>query len=171
MGHQSRTTAGEPWSLFDSEVVFGAHLDCDEGERRHWGSILLSSPNSTSYSPKKIWAKRRLSRVWSFFSFSPLASSERFANWSACEEWRLLRCCDKRSPGSTAKSINSTSTVICSLGIAFHAGWKLTIVILVFIPLTIFSGTLQGRTLFNTKKRSVGRSWTEKGAMVIETIE
>lgn len=65
---------------------------------------------------------------------------------------------------------NALGAIICALTIAFMAGWKLTLVILVFTPLMIFSGMLQGRRLNNAKKpneKKAGNiSWDEKGGQV-----
>ena len=65
---------------------------------------------------------------------------------------------------------NAIGAVICSLIIAFLAGWKLTLVILLFVPLIIFSGMLQGRRMANAKKPSEKKagnlSWAEKGGSV-----
>lgn len=65
---------------------------------------------------------------------------------------------------------NILGTVICSLTIVFHAGWKLSFLVLLFVPFLIFSGILQGRRMSNSdKKISVkgkNASWPEKGRAV-----
>ncbi|CAF3440869.1 unnamed protein product [Rotaria sp. Silwood1] len=62
---------------------------------------------------------------------------------------------------------NAVGAVVCALTIAFQAGWKLTFIVLLFVPLMVFSGILQGRRMSNTKKtkeKKSGRlSWEEKG--------
>jgi membrane protein implicated in regulation of membrane protease activity len=65
---------------------------------------------------------------------------------------------------------NAVGAIICALIISFLAGWKLTLVILVFTPLMVFSGMLQGRRMNNAKKSKDKKleniSWSEKGGMV-----
>ena len=60
--------------------------------------------------------------------------------------------------------------MICSLTIAFFSGWELTLVILLFVPLIVFAGTLQGKKMAQTKKTNEKKdgkaSWEEKGGMV-----
>ncbi|CAF0919000.1 unnamed protein product [Rotaria sordida] len=62
---------------------------------------------------------------------------------------------------------NAVGAVICALTIAFQAGWKLTFIVLLFVPLMFFSGILQARRMSNTKKtkekKSGNLSWEEKG--------
>ncbi|CAF3578851.1 unnamed protein product [Rotaria sordida] len=62
---------------------------------------------------------------------------------------------------------NAVGAVICALTIAFQAGWKLTFIVLLFVPLMFFSGILQARRMNNTKKtkekKSGNLSWEEKG--------
>jgi ABC-type multidrug transport system fused ATPase/permease subunit len=65
---------------------------------------------------------------------------------------------------------NAVGAIICALIIAFIAGWQLTLVILLFTPLMVFSGVLQGRRMNNTRKTKDKKleniSWSEKGGMV-----
>jgi membrane protein implicated in regulation of membrane protease activity len=65
---------------------------------------------------------------------------------------------------------NAVGAIICALIIAFIAGWQLTLVILLFTPLMVFSGMLQGRRMNNTRKTKDKKvesiSWSEKGGMV-----
>ncbi|CAF2533632.1 unnamed protein product [Rotaria sp. Silwood2] len=62
---------------------------------------------------------------------------------------------------------NAVGAVVCALTIAFQAGWKLSFIVLLFVPLMVFSGILQGKRMSNTKKtteKKSGRlSWAEKG--------
>lgn len=72
---------------------------------------------------------------------------------------------------------NAVGAIICALIIAFIASWKLTLVVLVFTPLMVFSGMLQGQRMTNTKKLNDKKnenananetvSWSEKGGMVM----
>jgi membrane protein implicated in regulation of membrane protease activity len=65
---------------------------------------------------------------------------------------------------------NAVGAIVCALIISFLAGWKLTLVVLCFTPLMVFSGMLQGRRMSNTKKANEKKegniSWSEKGGMV-----
>jgi membrane protein implicated in regulation of membrane protease activity len=65
---------------------------------------------------------------------------------------------------------NAVGAIVCALIIAFIAGWKLTLVILVFTPLMVFSGMLQGRRMNNARKNKDKKlenvTWSEKGGMV-----
>ena len=65
---------------------------------------------------------------------------------------------------------NAVGAVVCALSIAFPAGWKLTLIVLLYVPLMVFAGVLQGKRLNNVKKggrkKSTGLSWAEKGGMV-----
>ncbi|CAF4606246.1 unnamed protein product [Rotaria sp. Silwood2] len=65
---------------------------------------------------------------------------------------------------------NALGAIICTLTIVFISGWKLSLVLLLFTPLIVFSGIVQGQRLSNTKRNSTGStketSWIEKGGMV-----
>jgi len=65
---------------------------------------------------------------------------------------------------------NAVGAIVCALIIAFLAGWKLSLVILLFTPLMVFSGMLQGRRMNNAKKpnekKSENLSWSEQGGTV-----
>lgn len=69
---------------------------------------------------------------------------------------------------------NAVGAIICSLVIAFIASWKLTLVVLVFTPLMVFSGMLQGQRMNTAKKLNDKKNmtvdekvtWAEKGGMV-----
>ncbi|CAF2086942.1 unnamed protein product [Rotaria magnacalcarata] len=62
---------------------------------------------------------------------------------------------------------NAVGAIVCSLTIAFQAGWKLTFIVLLFVPLMVFSGILQGKRMTDTKKSNEKNnsklSWSEKG--------
>ncbi|CAF4772144.1 unnamed protein product, partial [Rotaria sp. Silwood2] len=64
---------------------------------------------------------------------------------------------------------NALGAIICTLTIVFISGWKLSLVLLLFTPLIVFSGIVQGQRLSNTKRNSTGStketSWIEKGGM------
>jgi ABC-type multidrug transport system fused ATPase/permease subunit len=66
--------------------------------------------------------------------------------------------------------MNAVGAVICSLTIAFLAGWKLSFIILLFVPLIVFSGMLQGKRMAKAnatkEKKSTAVTWGEKGGMV-----
>jgi len=65
---------------------------------------------------------------------------------------------------------NAVGAIVCALIIAFLAGWKLSLVILLFTPLMVFSGMLQGRRMNNARKpnekKSENLSWSEQGGTV-----
>lgn len=65
---------------------------------------------------------------------------------------------------------NAAGAVVCALIIAFMTGWKLTFIVLLFVPLMVLAGTLQGRKMANakaTKEKKTGTlSWAEQGGMV-----
>lgn len=65
---------------------------------------------------------------------------------------------------------NALGAIICALTIAFLAGWKLTLVVLCFTPLMVFSGILQGRRMSAAKKQKDKKteniSLEERGGMV-----
>jgi ABC-type multidrug transport system fused ATPase/permease subunit len=65
---------------------------------------------------------------------------------------------------------NAVGAVVCSLTIAFIAGWKLSFIVLLFTPLMVFAGILQGRRMSNTKKpnekKTGNLSWDEQGGTV-----
>jgi membrane protein implicated in regulation of membrane protease activity len=65
---------------------------------------------------------------------------------------------------------NALGAIVCALIISFLAGWKLTFIVLLFTPLMVFSGMLQGRRMSNTKKpnekKSGSLSWSEQGGTV-----
>lgn len=66
---------------------------------------------------------------------------------------------------------NGVGGIICALTISFLAGWKLTLIVLLFTPLMIFSSMLQGKKRMNKTKRPNDKqvkniSWTGKGGMV-----
>jgi len=65
---------------------------------------------------------------------------------------------------------NGVGAIICALTISFLAGWKLTLVVLLFTPLMMFSAMLQGKRMNKTKipndKRAKSVTWAGKGGMV-----
>ena len=65
---------------------------------------------------------------------------------------------------------NAVGAVICALTIAFIAGWKLSFIVLLFTPLMVFAGILQGRRMANAKKpnekKTGNLSWSEQGGTV-----
>ncbi|CAF0800398.1 unnamed protein product [Adineta ricciae] len=68
--------------------------------------------------------------------------------------------------------LNAVGAIVSALVIAFLAGWKLTLVILLFVPLMIFTGTMQGKRMANAsnvkkaaQQKKEKLSWAEKGGM------
>lgn len=65
---------------------------------------------------------------------------------------------------------NAVGAVVCALSIGFAASWKLSLVILLFVPLMVFSGMLQGRQMANARKgneeKSAKLSSAEEGGKV-----
>ncbi|CAF0957991.1 unnamed protein product [Didymodactylos carnosus] len=64
--------------------------------------------------------------------------------------------------------LNAVGAVIMALSIAFAASWKLTLIILLFVPLMIFSGILQGQRMAQKKSdsgKNNGNSWPEQGGL------
>ncbi|KAH9520300.1 ATP-binding cassette, sub-B (MDR TAP), member 4 [Bulinus truncatus] len=49
--------------------------------------------------------------------------------------------------------LEAASTILCSLLIAFIAGWKLTLVVLAFMPLMIIGGFIQGKAIAGSSKK------------------
>jgi len=62
--------------------------------------------------------------------------------------------------------LQAVGAAVTALVIAFSAGWKLTLVVICFVPLMIFSGILQGRKQSNIAKSKSKDSFTEQGGQV-----
>jgi ABC-type bacteriocin/lantibiotic exporter with double-glycine peptidase domain len=62
--------------------------------------------------------------------------------------------------------LQALSATITALAIAFSAGWKLTLVIICFIPLMLLTGIFQGRKQSNIAKAKNKSSLTEQGGQV-----
>ena len=62
--------------------------------------------------------------------------------------------------------LQAVSAIVTALGIAFDSGWKLTLVIICFIPLMMFSGVIQGRKQGNAGTTKDKGSFTEQGGEV-----
>ena len=62
--------------------------------------------------------------------------------------------------------LQAVSAIVTALGIAFASGWKLTLVIICFIPLMMFSGVMQGRKQSDAGTTKDKGSFTEQGGQV-----
>lgn len=62
--------------------------------------------------------------------------------------------------------LQALSAIITALTIAFSSGWKLSFIIICFIPLIIFSGILQGKKQSKANQAKVKGSYTEQGGQV-----
>ena len=62
--------------------------------------------------------------------------------------------------------LQALGAVITALIMAFIAGWKLTLVILCFIPLMMFSGRLQGQKQGKAGQSKAKETFTEQGGQV-----
>ena len=60
----------------------------------------------------------------------------------------------------------SLSATITALVVAFTAGWKLTFVVLCFVPLMIITGILQGNKQKNIAQSKEKSSLVEQGGQV-----
>ncbi|CAF0793637.1 unnamed protein product [Rotaria sordida] len=68
--------------------------------------------------------------------------------------------------------VSSLGTTIFALIVAFMAGWKLTLVVLCFTPLLIFSGYLQGQTQSKAGQSKTAKSFAEEGGRyAVEAIQ
>jgi ABC-type multidrug transport system fused ATPase/permease subunit len=56
--------------------------------------------------------------------------------------------------------LQAVSAIVTALAIAFSSGWKLTLVVLCFVPLLMLNGILYGRTQGKD-------SFTEQGGQVL----
>ncbi|CAF3832749.1 unnamed protein product [Rotaria magnacalcarata] len=63
--------------------------------------------------------------------------------------------------------VSSLGALIFTLIITLMAGWKLTLVVLCFTPLLIFSGYLQGQTQSKAGQSKTAKSFAEEGGRVI----
>lgn len=56
--------------------------------------------------------------------------------------------------------------MVTALAIAFAAGWKLTLIVLCFVPLIMFSGMMQGQKQGKAGQAKEKGSFTEQGGQV-----
>jgi ABC-type multidrug transport system fused ATPase/permease subunit len=61
---------------------------------------------------------------------------------------------------------NAIGALVTALVISFEAGWKLTLVVLCFTPLIIFTGMIQGQQMSNTRQKKSSASNAEEGGKV-----
>lgn len=62
--------------------------------------------------------------------------------------------------------LQALSAMITALAIAFSAGWKLSFILLCFIPLMMFSGKMQGQKQGKADESKKNGSFTEQGGQV-----
>ena len=62
--------------------------------------------------------------------------------------------------------LQALSAVVTALAIAFPAGWKLSLVVLCFVPLMMFTGLLQGQKQGKAGQSKAKGSFTEQGGQV-----
>jgi ABC-type multidrug transport system fused ATPase/permease subunit len=62
--------------------------------------------------------------------------------------------------------LQALSATITALAIAFSAGWKLTFIVICFVPLMIFSGVLQGQKQSTIAQAKNKGSFAEQGGQV-----
>ncbi|CAF3338444.1 unnamed protein product [Rotaria socialis] len=68
--------------------------------------------------------------------------------------------------------VSSLGALIFTLVVALMAGWKLTLVVLCFTPLLIFSGYLQGQTQSKAGQSKTAKSFAEEGGRyAVEAIQ
>lgn len=63
------------------------------------------------------------------------------------------------------------SALVTALTIAFISGWKLTFIVLCFVPLIMLTGKLQGKKQGNAGKSKSKSGFTEQGGQVYEKTE
>lgn len=63
--------------------------------------------------------------------------------------------------------LQALSAIITALVIAFSAGWKLSLVIICFMPIMMFSGKLQGQKQGKAGQSKSKDSFTEQAGQVI----
>ena len=64
--------------------------------------------------------------------------------------------------------LTAVGAMVAALVISFTAGWKLTLVILCFTPLMVFTGIIQGQQISQAGKKKSGTSAAEDGGKVSE---
>lgn len=62
--------------------------------------------------------------------------------------------------------LTAVGALIAALVISFTAGWKLTLVILCFAPLMVFTGIIQGQQISQAGQKKAGTSDSEDGGKV-----
>ena len=62
--------------------------------------------------------------------------------------------------------LQALSATITALAVAFTAGWKLTLVVLCFVPLMLLTGTLQGKKQYDVARSNDKGSLVEQGGQV-----
>ena len=62
--------------------------------------------------------------------------------------------------------LQALSATITALAVAFTAGWKLTLVVLCFVPLMLLTGILQGKKQYDVARSNDKGSLVEQGGQV-----
>jgi hypothetical protein len=66
--------------------------------------------------------------------------------------------------------LQAVSATVAALGIAFSAGWKLTLVDLCFVPLLMLNGILYGQTQGKAGQSKAKDSFVEQGGQVLNKL-
>jgi ABC-type bacteriocin/lantibiotic exporter with double-glycine peptidase domain len=62
--------------------------------------------------------------------------------------------------------LQALSATVTALAIAFSAGWKLSFVVLCFVPFMVFTGLIRGKKQGNAGQSKAIGSFTEQGGQV-----
>jgi ABC-type multidrug transport system fused ATPase/permease subunit len=66
--------------------------------------------------------------------------------------------------------LQALSAIVTALAIAFSSGWKLTLVVLCFVPLLMLNGILYGRTQGKARQSKDKDSFVEQGGQVLNKL-
>ena len=69
-----------------------------------------------------------------------------------------------------AAILTAVGALVTALVISFTAGWKLTLVVLCFTPLMVFSGIIQGQQISQAGQKKSGTSDAEDGGKVRSSL-
>ncbi len=62
--------------------------------------------------------------------------------------------------------LQALSAIVTALAIAFSSGWKLSFIVICFVPLMMFTGKLQGHKQGTAGQAKDKGSFTEQGGQV-----
>ena len=62
--------------------------------------------------------------------------------------------------------LQALSAIVTALAIVFPAGWKLSLVVLCFVPLLMFAGLLQGQKQGKAGQSKAKGSFSEQGGQL-----